>query len=58
LAYREWLNKQNRGATLNIKNFSDFCIIPDRLPKNKNKYVGNTSIFCWLVDGYVIANDD
>lgn len=58
LAYREWLNKQVRGATLNIKNFSDFCIIPDRLPKEKNNYVGHTSIFCWLVDGYVIANDN
>lgn len=58
LAYKEWLNKHGRGATLNIKNFSDFCIIPDRIGKQKNKYVGGTSIFCWLCDGYVIANDD
>jgi hypothetical protein len=52
------LNKRGRGATLNIKNFSDFCIIPDRIGEQKNKYVGGTSIFCWLCDGYVIANDD
>ena len=58
LAYREWLNGQSRGATLNIRNFFDFCIIPDRLETEKNKYVGGTSIYCWLCDGYVIANDD
>ena len=58
LAYQEWLNKQNRGATLNIETFSDFCIIPDRIEKDKNRYVGGTSIYCWLCDGYVIANDD
>lgn len=58
LAYQEWLNKQNRGATLNIETFSDFCIIPDRIEKDKNKYVGGTSIYCWLCDGYIMANDD
>ena len=58
LAYQEWLNKQNRGTTLNIETFSDFCIIPDRIEKDKNRYVGGTSIYCWLCDGYVIANDD
>lgn len=58
LAYKEWLNNQNRGATLNIQNFSDFCIIPDKIGPRKDKYVGGTSIFCWLCDGYIIANDD
>lgn len=58
LAYKEWLNKHTKGATLNIEKFSDFCIIPDRVSTDKNKYVGGTSIFCWLCDGYVIANDN
>lgn len=57
LAYKEWLNSQNRGATLEIQNFSDFCIIPDR-NVNKNSYVGRTSIYCWLCNGFIITNDD
>lgn len=58
LAYQEWLNKQSKGATLNIKNFSNFCIIPDRIAQDKNNYVGGTSIYCWLTDGYIITNDN
>lgn len=58
LAYQEWLNKQSKGATLNIKSFSNFCIIPDRMTQDKNNYVGGTSIYCWLTDGYIITNDN
>ena len=54
LAYTEWLNSRVIGAALTINNFSDFCIIPERHDEN---YVGNTSIYCWLVNAIVISND-
>lgn len=54
MAYTEWLNSRIIGATLIINNFSDFCII---LERDKEEYVGNTSIYCWLVNAIVISND-
>ena len=56
-----------RMATLTVENFSDFLIIPDRWPEYEGiqskrntaptGYVGGTSIFCWLVSGYIASTD-
>lgn len=58
---------QLRTAILTAEKFSDFLIIPDRWPeyennrckcsKNVEGYVGGTSIFCWLISGYITSDD-
>ena len=58
-------NENIRGAMLTVDQISDFMIIPDRWVINKEDniatkqfgYVGSTSIYCWLVNGYIVSND-
>lgn len=61
-----------RTATLTVEKFSDFFIIPDRKPAHETypchcekpeegydkEYVGQASIYCWLVDGFITSNTD
>lgn len=57
-----------RTATLIADEFSDFLIIPDRwidteikCGKNPEKhigYVGQMSIYCWLVNGHIVSDDN
>lgn len=56
-----------RTGILTADKFSDFLIIPDRWPvyegiqckrsKDAAGYVGGTSIFCWMISGYISSND-
>lgn len=56
-----------RTAILTAEKFSDFLIIPDRWPvyegiqcKRKRDaagYVGGTSIFCWMISGFITSDD-
>lgn len=57
-----------RTAKLYANQFSDFLIIPDRYPVYENQncegilsedrdYTGNTSIYCWMVSGFIISDD-
>lgn len=56
-----------RTAILTAEKFSDFLIIPDRWPvyegiqckrkKDADGYVGGTSIFCWMISGFIISDD-
>lgn len=58
---------QLRTAILTAEKFSDFLIIPDRWPvyegiqckkkKDAAGYVGGTSIFCWMISGYITSKD-
>lgn len=54
-------NANLRGGMLTIEQMSDFMIIPDRWIINSEEkqsgYVGGTSIYCWLVNGFIISND-
>lgn len=58
-------NANIRGAMLTVEQMVDFIIIPDRWIINKDKtnvneqtgYVGGTSIYCWLVNGFIVSND-
>lgn len=49
-----------RTATLNAEKFSDYLIIPDRYPVEGNRdaerYVGGTSIFCWMISGFISSD--
>ena len=46
-----------RTGTLVAEKFSDFMIIPDRWGVDDKQYVGESSIYCWMVDGYVESTD-
>lgn len=58
---------QLRTAILTAEKFSDFLIIPDRYPvyegiqckksKDAAGYVGGTSIFCWMISGFITSKD-
>jgi hypothetical protein len=53
-----------RTAILTAEKFSDFLIIPDRWPvyegirkEDAAGYVGGTSIFCWMISGFITSDD-
>lgn len=46
-----------RTGELIAEKFSDFMIIPDRWGMNEKRYVGESSIYCWMIDGYIISDD-
>lgn len=49
-----------RTATLTAEKFSDYLIIPDRWPTyedGESRYVGGTSIFCWMISGYISSDN-
>ena len=60
------LNGNLKGAILTVNQFSDFLIIADRWPvyeakkenKNTTGYVGETSIYCWLVNGSIVVGNN
>lgn len=60
------LNGNLKGAILTVNQFSDFLIIADRWPvyeakkenKNTTGYVGETSIYCWLVNGSIVVGSN
>ena len=55
-AYAYWLNNyKTTGAVLTIKYCKDFFVIAEN---NSGDYVGGTSIYCWLVSGTIIDNQN